>query len=132
MNAPDPLTIATAIDFRREREAKEASGWAALPATLRPPAKLETASGEFVPAYSKGLKTLDGGQLLTANFPLRSQMLAPWLPDKGLAMIFAPRGIGKTWIALSIAQAVAGGGEFLRWRATRHVGFSTSTGKCRR
>ena len=44
-------------------------------------------------------------------------MLAPWLPEKGLAMIFAPRGVGKTWVALSIAHAIASGGDFLRWRA---------------
>ena len=44
-------------------------------------------------------------------------MLAPWLPEKGLAMIFAPRGVGKTWVALSIAHAIASGGAFLRWRA---------------
>ena len=54
----------------------------------------------YVPAYTKGLKVLDGEELLTAEFPPRSLMLAPWLPDKGLAMIFAPRGVGKTWIAL--------------------------------
>lgn len=46
-------------------------------------------------------------------------MLAPWLPDKGLAMVFAPRGVGKTWFALSVAHAVATGGAFLRWRAQR-------------
>jgi hypothetical protein len=71
----------------------------------------------FVPAYEKGLKVLDGAELLSANFPPRSLMRAPWLPDKGLAMIFAPRGVGKTWVALSIAHAIAGGSEFLRWRA---------------
>jgi RecA-family ATPase len=75
------------------------------------------AQSVFVPAYKKGLKVLDGEQLLSANFPPRSLMLAPWLLDKGLAMIFAPRGVGKTWIALSIAHAIASGTEFLRWRA---------------
>ena len=44
-------------------------------------------------------------------------MLTPWLPDKGLTMIFAPRGVGKTWKALGVAHAVASGGEFLCWRA---------------
>jgi AAA domain len=74
------------------------------------------AQSVFVPAYKKGLKVLDGEQLLSANFPPRSLMLAPWLLDKGLAMIFAPRGVGKTWIALSIAHAIASGTEFLRWK----------------
>lgn len=74
---------------------------------------------EFVPAYQKSLKIFDGEQLLSAKFPPRSLMLAPWLPDKGLAMIFAPRGVGKTWIALSVAHAIACGGVLLRWRAPR-------------
>jgi putative DNA primase/helicase len=41
------------------------------------------------------------------------------LQDKGLAMLFAARGIGKTHVALGIAYAVSTGGEFLRWRADR-------------
>jgi putative DNA primase/helicase len=73
----------------------------------------------YVPAYTKGLKVLDAEELLKAEFPPRSLMLAPWLRDKGLAMIYAPRGVGKTWIALSIAHAIAGGSEFLRCRAPR-------------
>jgi AAA domain len=73
----------------------------------------------YVPAYTKGLKVLDGEQLLSTEFPPRSLMLAPWLPEKGLAMIYSPRGVGKTWIALSIAHAIASGGEFLCWHAPR-------------
>ena len=65
----------------------------------------------------RGLKVLDGAELLSAQFPPRRLMLSPWLPEKGLAMLYAPRGVGKTWIALGIAHAVAGGSEFLRWRA---------------
>lgn len=32
-------------------------------------------------------------------------------------MIYAPRGVGKTWVAMNIAWAVATGGAFLRWGA---------------
>jgi DNA replication protein DnaC len=73
----------------------------------------------YVPAYTKGLKIMDGEELLKASFPPRNVMLAPWLPDKGLAMIYGTRGVGKTWFALSIAHAIASGGEFLCWRAPR-------------
>jgi hypothetical protein len=78
-----------------------------------------TTAPAYVPAYTKGLKVLDGEELLKANFPPRSLMLTPWLPDKGLAMVYGTRGVGKTWIALSIAHAIASGGEFLCWRAPR-------------
>ena len=82
-------------------------------------ARRPTLPPRHVPAYERELTVLSGDQLLTMTFPPRVLMLAPWLPEKGLAMIFAPRGVGKTWIALSIAHAVAGGGEFLCWRAPR-------------
>ena len=114
MNASDLLFADAAIEFRRERDQAERTG--GTPSPQFPPLS-QGAQSLFVPAYKKGLKVLDGAQLLTANFPPRSLMLAPWLPDKGLAMIFAPRGVGKTWIALSIAHAIASGSEFLRWRA---------------
>jgi RecA-family ATPase len=72
---------------------------------------------ELVPAYTKGLITLSGTELLQKEFPHREMILAPWVPEKGLAMVFAERGVGKTWVALNIAHAASGGGTFLRWRA---------------
>jgi AAA domain/IclR helix-turn-helix domain len=74
---------------------------------------------EYVPTYRRELKVMNGEQLLQAKFPPRSLMLSPWLPEKGLAMVFASRGIGKTWFALSIAHAVASGSAFLSWQAPR-------------
>jgi hypothetical protein len=73
----------------------------------------------YLPAYTKSLRVLDAEELLMAKFPPRSLILTPWLPDKGLAMLYAPRGVGKTWLALSIAHAIASGGEILGWRAPR-------------
>jgi KaiC/GvpD/RAD55 family RecA-like ATPase len=63
------------------------------------------------------LEPLGINVLLEAEFPPRHTILDPWLPEKGLAMVYAPRGVGKTWVALNIAWAVASGGSFLRWRA---------------
>lgn len=56
-------------------------------------------------------------ELLRMDIPPRRMLLAPYLPTAGSAMVFAPRGIGKTWVSLSIAYAVASGGEVLRGRA---------------
>jgi transposase len=44
-------------------------------------------------------------------------LLSPVLPEKSLAMLFAPRGIGKSWLGLSIGVAVASGGSLLKWEA---------------
>ncbi len=111
------LSAQAAIDYGRERASTEQRG-RSFTATPASPLLLDSAPA-FTPAYTTGLKVFDGEELLTTVFPPRSLMLAPWLPDKGLTMIFAPRGVGKTWAALGIAHAVAGGGAFLRWRATR-------------
>ena len=73
----------------------------------------------FEPAYRRGLVSLTGAELLSKEFPPREMMLAPWLPRKGLALLSASRGVGKTWLALNISHAAAGGGSFLRWSASR-------------
>ena len=65
----------------------------------------------------KRLVAMTAEQLLATEFPPREMLLGPWLPLKGLAMIYGRRGLGKTHVALGIAWAVATGGEFLRWRA---------------
>ena len=114
MNAPSSTLAQVASDWRRERDQWEVRE---RPLPSAHPPSSETTSPAFVPAYKRGLKALNGAELLKAEFPPRSLMLAPWLPEKGLAMIFAPRGVGKTWVALSIAHAIASGGDFLRWRA---------------
>jgi hypothetical protein len=55
--------------------------------------------------------------LLAAKIPERRLLIAPWLPERGLAMIYAPRGLGKTFLALSAAYAIASGGSVLGWKA---------------
>jgi AAA domain len=56
---------------------------------------------------------------LTRPFPIREMVCAPWLPVSGLAMLYAPRGVGKTHVALALAYAVASGGRFLKWHAPK-------------
>ena len=41
------------------------------------------------------------------------------LPMQGLAMVYAPRGLGKTFFGLGLAYAAAGGGAFLNWQAPK-------------
>jgi putative DNA primase/helicase len=65
------------------------------------------------------LATADAGDFLDAQFPSREMVLAPILPSQGLAMLYSRRGVGKTYLTLGIAHAVARGGRFLRWHAPR-------------
>jgi putative DNA primase/helicase len=56
---------------------------------------------------------------LALNVPPREMLLNPILPERSLAMLYAPRGVGKTLLSLSIGLAVASGASLLRWSAPR-------------
>lgn len=58
-------------------------------------------------------------EFIKKELPPREHILTPWLPVQGLTMIYAPRGIGKTHVALGIACAVANGSTFLNWSAPK-------------
>ena len=64
-------------------------------------------------------KTLTAEELLRLELPLREYALEPILPCPGLAMIYASRGLGKTYLALSISHAIASGSRALRWDAPK-------------
>ncbi|MGH8503513.1 MAG: AAA family ATPase [Gammaproteobacteria bacterium] len=62
-------------------------------------------------------RAIEVADFLALELPPREHVLAPWLPVQGLTMIHAPRGVGKTHVALGVAYAVACGSTFLRWEA---------------
>jgi putative DNA primase/helicase len=66
-----------------------------------------------------GLRVVTVAELLALDIAPREMVLAPWLPSQGLAMIYGPRGTGKTYLTLAVALAIAGGAELLAWRAPR-------------
>ena len=78
-----------------------------------------------LPDEPERLAAASADEFLTAQFPPREMLLAPILPSQGLAMIYSRRGVGKTYLTLAIAHAVARGGNFLQWAAprARHVLF---------
>lgn len=63
----------------------------------------------------KQASALDYDQFLARDLPPRENMLAPWLPKQGIALVHAARGIGKTHFAHAVAWTIAVGGSFLRW-----------------
>jgi putative DNA primase/helicase len=72
---------------------------------------------EFLPKKPPRLSFLTLTEFLSLKIKQRGMLLEPILPEKGLAMLYASRGTGKTHVALGIAFAVATGTEFLRWKA---------------
>ena len=65
------------------------------------------------------LKVITSAELIQMDVPENEYLLDPILREQGLAMIYAIRGIGKTWFALQMANAVATGDHFLMWKAKK-------------
>jgi putative DNA primase/helicase len=55
------------------------------------------------------VKALNLRELLLMEIPPREMIIDPIIPEQGLVMIHAPRGIGKTQVSLMIAYTVATG-----------------------
>ena len=68
---------------------------------------------------SSSIKVLSLAQLLTLELPERKCLMAPWLPEQGLAMVYAQRGVGKSWFTWQIALSVATGAPFLKLADSR-------------
>ena len=54
---------------------------------------------------------------LSLEIPLREPLLSPWLVKQSITMLYAWRGLGKSWLAMSIGYAVATGSPLLNWNA---------------
>jgi hypothetical protein len=55
-------------------------------------------------------------ELLAADIAPRKLLLDPLISTQTLALLYGPRGLGKTFVALGIAWAAASGESFLGWR----------------
>jgi putative DNA primase/helicase len=67
------------------------------------------------------LRPINVWDLLRLDIPPREMILAPIIPAQGLAMLYAPRGLGKTHVALSIAYTVAHGTQMFngKWQCEK-------------
>lgn len=57
--------------------------------------------------------------LMAMDLPAREYIIEPFLPAASLIMIYAERGLGKTWFALSLAIAITKGEGFLAYAVQR-------------
>jgi hypothetical protein len=65
------------------------------------------------------LRPFDIHEFFQLHIPERGMILDPIVPEKGLVMLYASRGIGKTYLACGISYAIATGTKFLKWDASR-------------
>ncbi len=69
-------------------------------------------------ATNPHLVVINMADFLSMKLPERGFLLQPVIPTQGIVILYAPRGIGKTFTALSMSLAVAGGLSLYNWRAS--------------
>lgn len=69
------------------------------------------------PAIDLSAGIMAGNDLLRLPLNSRPALLGRWMKQGDLGYLFAPRGAGKTWMALLIAKAVAEGESLGLWEA---------------
>lgn len=72
-----------------------------------------TATSTPNPSGATALRTTTLKALLAKSFPKRDYLIEPVMKEGESMMLWAAPGVGKTMLALSLAVAVAGGGEVL-------------------
>ncbi len=77
----------------------------------------------FVPLGSQNnlppLKAISMEEFLLSTLPERNYLLHPVIPEQGIVMLVAKRGIGKTFTALHMSLSVAGGLSLFNWHAPK-------------
>jgi KaiC/GvpD/RAD55 family RecA-like ATPase len=65
------------------------------------------------------LKAPDVIDFIALDIPIPNMLVDPIIPEQGLVMLYAPRGIGKTYLSLSLAYIAAAGKQMLdgKWKA---------------
>jgi len=59
-------------------------------------------------------------ELIEKQIPERKFILKPWLPEAAISMVYAPPGVGKSYLCLSAAGTIASGGTLFKtspWEA---------------
>lgn len=82
-----------------------------------PPSIPKANGAGFDLATMRKIQPLQLDQFLALEVAPRALLLSPIFPEKGLGMVYAPRGMGKTLLALSMGYAVASGTSVARWTA---------------
>ncbi len=83
------------------------------------PVMMADNAGTYIDALRGAIIT--GNDFLSMNIPSRPLIVAPWLKFGDIALITAPRGIGKTNFILSLLIAITHNQGFAPWRVETPV-----------
>lgn len=74
-------------------------------------------------SWTKALdeSVVTSSELHDLELTVRGKLLGDWFCEGDLGFIFAFRGVGKTWLALAIAQTLSDGGKLGDWQAHKTV-----------
>jgi putative DNA primase/helicase len=61
-------------------------------------------------------RSITAAEFLQLELPPRRHVIAPWLPEKGLVMIYGLRGVAKTLFGMTSAYAISAGAAFLGFK----------------
>ena len=60
---------------------------------------------------------MTASEILRADIPPKRFLVSSFMPTSSFGMVFAPRGLGKSWFAMGLAKAIATKAEtFLGWQ----------------
>jgi len=76
-----------------------------------------TATPEKPPLLDLSTCLVTAADLRLADLPPRLRLLDRWLCAADLGFIFAPRGVGKTWLAMALPLALSQGRPLGKWQA---------------
>jgi len=71
---------------------------------------------------TRGLVAITADTFLNMDLPVREMIVDPILASQSLALLYAPRGVGKTFFAIAIAHAIASGGSLFGWSVPKPRG----------
>ena len=90
-----------------------------LPSATRATSKQRLFSLDELPPAIAPPQPISLSDFVSMDFPERTNLLSPWLPERGLSMVYAKAGIGKTWFVLGVAVAITNGTNFLSFHADK-------------
>ncbi len=111
MNQPSPFDNDDA-EITAARAAKAAKQAATAPT---PPAEPKPPAIAWDSVFSNALRS--GDSFISQTVPPRPALLGSFLRAGDCGFVYAPRGVGKTWISLLMAGAIARGHPLGEWTA---------------
>ncbi len=101
--SPESIDLRDRPAYTKAKRQVEAAAATAAQAPLITPASL---AGCLITAKDLG----------TVSIPKRPRLLDKWLCEGDLGYVFAPRGVGKTWLAMALPAAISQGRSLGLWK----------------